>query len=79
MLEDKRGKKTRTYSQEVNYQEDLQQKSCLGGQTKGTMKNTRQGKKEIGEYAREDKLETEEPWRQSRRKKKKKLNKKNQD
>jgi len=61
--------KRKEHSEEKNCQGGLQQENYLGGQIKGTMKNTGEGWKEIESVEKKNKQK--EPWKWSRKKKKK--------
>ena len=62
MLEDRKEKKK--CLEEVNYWGDLWQKSYLDGQIKGTIRNTRQGQRGIGDDRKEKEQGNEEQWKQ---------------
>ena len=58
MSENKKEKKE--YLEERNYQDDLWQESYLVGQTKNTIRNTRQGQKEIRDNEKKKEQKNEE-------------------
>ena len=76
ILGDKKEKKG--HLEEENYQEDSQQESYLGGQTRDIIRNIGQSQRGIGDIGKKVELEGEEQQRQLKRKKKK-LTRKIQD
>ena len=77
MLESKREKKIKGYLQGKNYLGDIQQESCLDGQTKGMTRNIGEDWKGTREDRKKNKLEKEKQQKQSR--KRKKLSRKSQE